>query len=139
MYKTICLYRELPDDDMQTTVVECSTIANLLRRHMVSVSPHIYTLNTEKEPTNAELDNLLWQMVEIENLADGQCIFVEELTIKNEGEAQLVEVLTYDVQLSIQRTKKPSHFILQHKEPTIFEIDRKNSYYTVVREKEILS
>lgn len=138
MYKTICLYRELPDN-LQTTAIGCSTAANLLRRHMVSVAPHIYTLNTEKEPTNTELDNLLWQMVEIENLADGQCVFVEELTIKNEDKAQLVEVLTYAVQLHIRRTKSPSNFILQDKKPIIFEIDRKNSYYTVAREREMLS
>lgn len=117
MFKTTCIYHE-PNDDGSFGGYN---------------NPHIYTTNTENEPTANELDDLFWQMVEIECIADGQLILVEQLTEEN-GEYH-----DYDqaiVKVNVKRTEKPSSYIIWgDKVPNIFKVDRNNSSYDIEFQK----
>ena len=117
MFKTTCLYHEANDD---------GTFGGYN-------DPHIYSINTDNEPTAEELDNIFWQMVEIECIEDGQLVLVEQLTEKDD------EYKDYDqavVKVNVKRTDEPSSYIIWgNKIPNIFKIDRSNSFYNIESQK----
>ena len=111
MFKTICIYHELN---------EYGRICN---------EPHVYTIDSKNEPTDKELDDLFWQMVEIECIADGQLIYIEQMTNKDDGYQDYRQAI---VKVSVTRTEKPSQFIfLRDMDHNIFKIDRNSSSYSI--------
>lgn len=117
MFKTTCLYHEANDD---------GTFGGYN-------DPHIYGINTENEPTAEELDGVLWQMVEIECIDDGQLILVEQLTEEN---GQYHDYDQAVIKVNVKRTNEPSSLIIWgEKTPHIFKIDRSKSSYDIESQK----
>ena len=128
MFKTTCTYHEAYDDGSfdfygSETLKELSDYEH----------PRTYFINTEKEPTSKELDDLFWQMVEIECIADGKLILIEQLTEKDD------EYHDYDqafVKVHVERTEEPSSFIdWGTKTPNIFKVNRNKSSYDIEFQK----
>lgn len=125
MFKTTCTYHEAYEDG-SFDIYGSETLKELSDYE----HPRTYVINTENEPTAEELDDLFWQMVEIECIADGQLILIEQLIEKDD------EYHDYDqavVKVNVKRTKEPSSFInWDAKTPNIFKIDRNNSSYDII-------
>lgn len=128
MFKTTCTYHEAYDDGSfdfygSETLKELSDYDH----------PRTYAINTENEPTAEELDDLFWQMVEIECIADGQLILIEQLIEKDD------QYYDYDqavVKVNVKRTEDGSSFInWGTKTPNIFQVDRNNSSYDIESQK----
>lgn len=93
------------------------------------LDPHAYQIESNKEPTAEELDDLLWQMVEIERIEDGQLLLIEQ---KIEKDGEYFDYNEAVVRVTVVRTKEPSDFIIwKNKIPNIFKVDRRLSKYDI--------
>ena len=112
MYKITCFYHEEDNN-----------------RCFGTIPPRIYIKQTDIEPTSDILDDMFWEMIEIECIPTTSRILIEKL-IEKDGKRFDYNFTVVDV--DVVRTKNPSKYIIWgSKTPNIFEVDRSASSYSV--------